>query len=471
MKLEFIDRDTSRPGRPLILLFAGWGMSPAPFRGLTRSGYDIAVVWDYRNLSAPWLDLLADYREIALMAWSYGVHAAARFMSSHPALNITARIAVNGTRFTADDTRGIPRAIFNATLAGLDARAVTKFNMRMCGGGEVYRRFATMAPDRPVDELREELQSFDTTPAPALMWDKTFISSDDRIIPPANQRNAWADEAVEIIDIEGPHLPDFGMILRMGLNDKSLIEQCFRKAESTYDTHATMQLATARRLIDLASAHIQAPVRRMIEVGCGTGRSTEMALERFAPVEAILYDLHISPQVESLAREYTSGKISTLSCDAESGIMLQPDSSADLVISASTAQWFNSFRAFLSQVARVLVPGGICAISTYGPDTMREVHAAVGTTCRFPDIDTIRHRIIPSGFEVLSLSEERDSLLMPSAMDALTHIKRTGVNGTGHNPADKGLASGKEVLRNYPLDPQGRAPLTYHPIYMILRKL
>lgn len=470
MRFEYIDHDTSRSVRPLILLFAGWGMSPAPFAGLTRSGYDIAVVWDYRDLSAPWLDLLTPHREIAVVAWSYGVHAAARFIESHPGLNITARIAVNGTRFTADDTRGIPRAIFDATLAGLDARAVTKFNMRMCGGGEAYRRFDTMAPARPVDELREELQSFDTDPAPYMMWDKAFISSDDRIIPPANQHNAWSGEAVEIIPLDGPHLPDFGLILRMGLNDKGLIEQCFRKAEPTYDEHATMQLATASRLIDLASQHINSPVRRMIEVGCGTGRSTEMALERFKPAEAILYDLHISPQVESLAREYTAGKISPHSCDAESEIMSQPDSSADLIISASTAQWFNSFRAFLSQVARVLVPGGICAISTYGPDTMREIHTAMGTTCRFPDIDTISHRIIPPQLQVLSVSEERDTLLMPSAIDALTHIKRTGVNGTGHRPSDRGLAFGKELLRNYPLDPQGRAPLTYHPIYMILRK-
>ena len=310
MRFEYIDHDTSRSVRPLILLFAGWGMSPAPFAGLTRSGYDIAVVWDYRDLSAPWLDLLTPHREIAVVAWSYGVHAAARFIESHPVLNIPARIAVNGTRFTADNTRGIPRAIFDATLAGLDARAVTKFNMRMCGGGEAYRRFDTMAPARPVDELREELQSFDTDPAPYMMWDKAFISSDDRIIPPANQHNAWSGEAVEIIPLDGPHLPDFGLILRMGLNDKGLIEQCFRKAEPTYDEHATMQLATASRLIDLASQHINSPVRRMIEVGCGTGRSTEMALERFKPAEAILYDLHISPQVESLAREYTAGKIS-----------------------------------------------------------------------------------------------------------------------------------------------------------------
>lgn len=471
MRLEFIDRDTSPAARPLILLFAGWGMSPAPFRGLTRSHYDIAIVWDYRDLSAPWLDIVLSYREIAVVAWSYGVHAAARFMSSHPTLNITARIAVNGTRFTADDTRGIPRAIFDATLAGLDARTMTKFNMRMCGGGENYRRFASMSPDRPIGELREELQSFDTAPAPAMMWDKAFISCDDRIIPPSNQHNAWIDEAVETIGIDGPHLPDFSMILHAGLNDKTLIGQCFRKAEPTYDAHATMQLATARRLIDLASDHIQPPVKRMIEVGCGTGKSTEMALERFNPDEAILYDLHISPRVEALSLRSTSGKISAMSCDAESEIMLQPDLSADLVISASTVQWFNSFRSFLSQISRVLTPSGICAISTYGPDTMHEVHTAMGTTCRFPDIDTIRHRIIPPTLEVLSLSEERHTLLMPSAMDALIHIKRTGVNGTGHHPAHRGLASGKEMLRNYPLDSQSRAPLTYHPIYMILRKL
>ncbi|MDE6394823.1 MAG: DUF452 family protein, partial [Duncaniella sp.] len=211
MKFQLVSHNGGS-SRRLVLLFAGWGMSPRPLGEVNMPGYDIAVVWDYRDLSAPWIGEVMQYAEVIILAWSYGVHAAARFMHAHPELPVTARIAVNGTRFTADDTRGIPRDIFSATLAGLSERSVVKFNMRMCGGAAAYKAFAPVAPERDIDDLREELQAFDIAPAPGMLWDKAFISESDAIIPPGNQRTAWQDEAAEIIGLDGPHLPDFNAI-------------------------------------------------------------------------------------------------------------------------------------------------------------------------------------------------------------------------------------------------------------------
>ena len=175
------------PQKRLILLFAGWSMSARPFAGLTMPGYDIAVAWDYRDMSAPWLETISDYEEIVLVAWSFGVHAAARFLTAHPTLQITARIAVNGTRFTSDDARGIPHDIFQGTLSTLNDRNIIKFHMRMCGGGTAYKAFSSTAPERELGDLRDELQAFDTDPAPKMLWDKAFISRGDLIIPPSNQ--------------------------------------------------------------------------------------------------------------------------------------------------------------------------------------------------------------------------------------------------------------------------------------------
>ena len=47
----------------LILFFAGWGMSAAPFEGLRRPGYDIAVVWKYGSLDIDW-SFTSNYIEI-----------------------------------------------------------------------------------------------------------------------------------------------------------------------------------------------------------------------------------------------------------------------------------------------------------------------------------------------------------------------------------------------------------------------
>ena len=71
------------PQKRLILLFAGWSMSARPFAGLTMPGYDIAVAWDYRDMSAPWLKTISDYEEIVLVAWSFGVHAVTGSFTMH----------------------------------------------------------------------------------------------------------------------------------------------------------------------------------------------------------------------------------------------------------------------------------------------------------------------------------------------------------------------------------------------------
>ncbi len=69
----------------LLLIFAGWGMDPQPFRHLTANGYDIAVAFDHRSAEcADIINLLPRYSEICLLAWSFGVAAAAHFLRNHP---------------------------------------------------------------------------------------------------------------------------------------------------------------------------------------------------------------------------------------------------------------------------------------------------------------------------------------------------------------------------------------------------
>lgn len=444
-------------------------MSPRPLEWVTMPGYDVAVVWDYRDMSAPWLDSIDGYSEIVVAAWSFGVHAASRFMTQHPHPAITARIAVNGTRFTADDSRGIPRDIFDATLAGLSERSVTKFNMRMCGGSAAYKEFALRAPGRDVGELRDELAAFETEPAPHMLWDKAFISRDDLIIPPDNQLRAWSEDAVQTITVDGPHLPDFNSLLRRSLTDKSHVEQRFRKAENTYDDNASEQYVSASRLLSLTSAHTSGTAENILEIGCGTGRFTEMVLSHFTPARATLWDLHISPQIESLRTRHNVVETVSRSCDAETAIIGEDDATYDLILSASTVQWFNSLRAFLLHASRTLRRGGTIALSTYGPATMREIHQALGTESRFPSADHIR-RMIPPTLETLELCEEIHTTQFNTPLEVLRHMSRTGVNGL--SPADSSNNQAvNRLLRDYPLDNEGKAPLTYNPIYIILRKI
>jgi hypothetical protein len=97
---------------------------------------------------------------------------------------------------------------------------------------------------------------------------------------------------------------------------------------------------------------------------------------------------------------------------------------------------------------------------------MREIHSTVGSECRFPGIECVR-KAIPHNLEVIHLSEEINIVNFQSPIEVLRHISLTGVNGIENNGDNTAKAC--RMLRGYPTAPDGTAPLTYHPIYMILR--
>lgn len=442
----------------LILIFAGWGQDATPFGPLAVEGYDIAVCHSYTAARPDWETMLRGYGEIVVVAWSYGLGPAAEFISSHPGLPLTARIAVNSTPWPVHPTLGIPPELFEATLRGLDARAKRKFDMRMCGGARAYALYEPMAPRREVGGLREELLYLTSTPWPRVRWDVGVVQTEDAIIPPDAQRRAWATEAARTIVLPGPHLPDFGRLLGDMLTRKELVAERFAGAVTTYDGEATVQAGIVSRLIGLIP--VDAFGGRVLEIGSGTGMATtELAARPYTALEA--WDLHITPAVASIPA------IIARDCDAETEIFKLADGSVDLLVSASAVQWFNSLPAFLREVARVLSPGGTAAISTYGPATMGEMHAALGTRSRYPATEELLG-MFPPGLVAADVREETMTITFDTPRDVLRHMRLTGVNALGSGPS--AVAAARTLLESYPLAPDGTAPLTYQPIYLLLRK-
>lgn len=440
----------------LILIFAGWGQDAAPFEGLAVGGYDIAIVHSY---ATPGTISLPDvYREIAVVGWSYGTGPAAEFIASHPGLPVTARIAVNGTPWPVHPTLGIPPELFEATLSHIDDKSKRKFDMRMCGGARAFAAYEPRRPHREAEDLRQELILLAETPWPRVAWDTAVIHTEDAIIPPANQHNAWETEAIRIITLPGPHLPDFARLLPSLLTHKGLVAERFAGAEETYDSAARVQSAIASRLLSLIPS--SAFGGNILEIGAGTGLATmSLASRPHKSFEA--WDLHITPAVAAIPG------ITARRCDAETEIFNLPDASVDLLVSASAVQWFNSLPAFLRQTLRVLAPGGTAAISTYGPDTMAELHTALGTQSRFHTAEEIM-RMMPPGLVVNDLREERVTLDFPTPRDVMRHMRLTGVNAMGSGPSAASAA--RTLLSRYPLDAEGHAPLTYQPIHILLHK-
>ena len=153
MKQTFIIRNN---GKHLLLFFAGWGMDETPFRHIHPTECDWMICYDYRSLEFD-TTLIQAYSKISLIAWSMGVWAASQVMKQYPSLPVSQSTAINGTLYPIHETEGITPSVFEGTLQGLNAQTLLKFQRRMCGSAADYKAFQTIAPKRPVEELKEEL--------------------------------------------------------------------------------------------------------------------------------------------------------------------------------------------------------------------------------------------------------------------------------------------------------------------------
>ncbi|MCM1292403.1 MAG: DUF452 family protein [Bacteroides sp.] len=452
MRIVSIDKSSTESGR-LVLIFTGWATTPELFSSIAMAGYDLAVAYDYRDIKATDSDIrFSDYREICVVAWSFGVIAATEFILNNPELNYTAKIAVNGTLCPVDDTRGIPEATFQATLDALSESSLVRFFRRVCGSASVYKAMSYKLPQRPISDLREELEAIERMTHRAEfshLWDTVYISGSDLIIPATNQKQAWQGHS-DLRIIEGPHLLDFSRMMQQCIINKSLVALRFRKSAKTYTQNASQQKIIAEHLAEIAATTIASHPRNILEIGTGTGMLTRTICQNFPNASATLWDIMpIDSTLPGIHRQ----------CDAEIEISRISDESIDLIASASTIQWFNSPAEFVRRCHSKLTKGGHLLISTFGPDNFQEINRFNPEALHYISAGQWTETLTAAGFTVNTLQSENLIVDFDSTQALIDHIRSTGVNAT--RPS---IAALKAILAS------GVHTLTYNPIYILAQK-
>ena len=171
-------------------------MDARPFASMLGA-VDTVVIWDYTVLDAAPLAPYLSGRVPEVLAWSMGVWAAGQVLAGVPVASAT---AVNGTPWPIDDARGIPRAVFEGTLAGFSEAGLLRFRRRMCGGAAGLKGFEAVAPQRTVADLHAELAALGrqiaAAPAADFAWTRAIACSEDRIFPLAAQMAAFPEAEV-----------------------------------------------------------------------------------------------------------------------------------------------------------------------------------------------------------------------------------------------------------------------------------
>ena len=113
----------------------------------------------------------------------------------------------------------------------------------------------------------------------------------------------------------------------------------------------------------LAQVPVERP-RRVVDLGCGPGNSTELLVKRFPQAEVI--GLDSSPNMLSKARErlpdctFIEGDIANWS----------PDATTDVLFANAVFQWVPDHPAVLRRLVENMPPGGVLAVQM--PDNTRE---------------------------------------------------------------------------------------------------
>lgn len=450
MQTEFI---VKKGRRRLLIIFAGWGMDSKPLATLSHPDFDILAVWDYRSAHFD-LRLADGYDEICVIAWSFGVYASQDVLP-WLADRLSACVAVAGTPYPVDDTRGIPEAVFRATREAMSERALQKFYRRMCGSAQAYNKFCDTMPERDIDGLIAELDAIPANkPMPFNGWTLAVLTANDAIFPFDNQCRAW--EGTRKLETGWPHLPDFQYLVDNCLIDKSLVQARFSSATKTYDEEAEVQRMIGAQLWDLLRRERPALSGEILEVGPGTGVFTSFYIDSLGDVDW-LYLMDLTPQQVRIPAHINMQYIQG---DAEMDIRQVPSGSLDAIVSNCAIQWFSDAPSFAAQAMRVLKPGGVFAFSTFMPDNLHEFKAAAG----------VEGLLTPTTEQWSALAEKyarewirkgfSHTIEFSSPVEVLRHMKRTGVNAL--RQAIWTPSRLERFCKNYPCRANGSCPLTYH---------
>ncbi|NKF22204.1 methyltransferase domain-containing protein [Solimonas marina] len=152
----------------------------------------------------------------------------------------------------------------------------------------------------------------------------------------------------------------------------------FSRAAAGYERAAQLQDRTRKALLARVAA-LQPVPRTIVDLGCGTGLGAR-ALQLRHP-QATVVALDRAPGMAQVA--HRSGSRMSVVGDAQA-LPLRA-ASADLLFSNLVLQWCPQPQCALAELARVLAPGGVAALSVPGAGTLDELRAA------WRAVDTAEH--------------------------------------------------------------------------------
>ena len=234
------------------------------------------------------------------------------------------------------------------------------------------------------------------------------------------------------------------------LFDTRQVRRAFSRASSSYTDAAKLQHEIEARLLEAldyytegraADAQVPAVV---VDLGCGPGSGARAMQQRWPKARVLALDLAL-PMLQAqadagggfartLARLLPGAAAVPARVCADARALPLADHSVDLLFSNLCLQWVEDLPAVFAGFRRVLKPGGMLVVSTFGPDTLFELRSAFAGADAAPHVSPFASiaqfgdALIGAGFRNQVL--DRDELVttyddLPALMRELRAIGAT----------------------------------------------
>lgn len=250
---------------------------------------------------------------------------------------------------------------------------------------------------------------------------------------------------------------------RSGVIDVRAARRRFGRAAAGYEAAARLESEVGARMRERLD-YVKIAPRRILDAGSGPGRDARELASRYRGAEVVTldYSLPMLPRPGRLERWLGRGLVSV--CADLERLPLEA-SSLELAWSNMTLHWVNDPVAAFRELARVLAPDGLLMFSTLGPDTLKELRAALGASRvhSFTDMHDLGDMLVAAGLTAPVMDMEMITVDYRPGERLLEDLRASGqTNARADRPRGLSGRGFRERLRAA-LERSSRA--TYEVVY------
>lgn len=229
------------------------------------------------------------------------------------------------------------------------------------------------------------------------------------------------------------------------LFDYRQVRRAFSRAAEGYDSAAALQREVASRLAESLDylddpALGLAPPEVVVDLGCGPGHMSATLQKRWPKARVLALDLAPGMLAQVAGNAGRAAGRSRLNPFANRPVPIVADAralpladrSVDVVFSNLCLQWVEELPAVFAGIRRVLKPGGLMLVSTFGMDTLIELRQAFSGVDEAPHVSPFTaigpfgDALIAAGFKDPVLDRDEFRLGHPDLPSLMRELRTIG---------------------------------------------